>query len=228
MSTIIKVCAVWLTFVSGGVNASEVLSGKPTLEIPYQLIEYTGTTTTDTSKININDQSITITAKKGTDLYTSPDGSNTADNAPRVYFEPKSDFIFSTKVNSRFNSAYDGGAIFVYADTDNWGKLLFERFKSGENGIASTVAHGTGDDAYHSVHIGTERHLKIVRRDKTFIFYQSEDGRQWSYLRAFTLASSKPVKIGFLAQSPLSPEFIATYSNIHFEEKTISDFWQGK
>jgi len=223
MGTMVRLYVIWLAFVSCGVNASETRIDKPVLGIPYTLIEQA-----DTSKISIDDHQITIAAKKGTDLYTSPDGSSAADNAPRVYFEPKADFIFSAKVTAGFNSAYDGGAIFVYADSGNWGKLLFERFKSGANGVASTVAHGTGDDAYHTVHTSTELYLKIVRRNKGFIFYQSEDGLKWFYLRSFTLASSKPVKLGFIAQSPLSPEFVATYSDISFEEKTISDFWQGK
>tara|TARA_B100000809_G_scaffold46392_1_gene40799 strand:- start:1629 stop:1754 length:126 start_codon:yes stop_codon:yes gene_type:complete len=38
-------------------------------------------------------------------------------------------------VTEDLTTAYDGSALFIYADTDYWGKLLFERFKSGDNGI---------------------------------------------------------------------------------------------
>ena len=74
----------------------------------------------------------------------------------RIYFKTGADFIFSAKVNANFTKAYDGGAIFIYDDSKNWGKLLFERFKSGKNGIASTVTRSKGDDAYHITHDNNE------------------------------------------------------------------------
>jgi len=202
-----------LLFISLIANAEEVIKSYGDLGIPYDLI-----TESYESDIIVSDDKITILAKKGTDLYTNSDGSSSKDNAPRIFFEPKSDFTFSAKVTADFTTSYDGGALFLYADTDNWGKLLFERFKTGDNGIASTVTHSTGDDAYHYLIENNEIYLKIVRKNNSITFLYSKDGEQWSYLRSFSIVSPKAIKVGFIAQSPLSQAHKVVYSNILFNE----------
>ncbi|WP_413664882.1 DUF1349 domain-containing protein [Microbulbifer sp. CNSA002] len=120
---------------------------------------------------NIAPSKITITATKGSDLFTNADSSYQIDNAPRLLFAPNTDFIFSAKVSVDFEKNFDGAALIVYADEGNWAKLLLERFNSGKNGIASTVVYKGGDDAYH---IETQReysHLKIARKGTTYFFY---------------------------------------------------------
>ncbi|MCJ8321058.1 MAG: DUF1349 domain-containing protein [Colwellia sp.] len=202
-----------LIFLSLVANSEEVIKNYGDFGIPYDLI-----TESYESDIIVSENEITILAKKGTDLYTNSDGSSSKDNAPRVFFEPKSDFTFSVKVTANFTTSYDGGALFIYADTDNWGKLLFERFKTGDNGIASTVTHSTGDDAYHYLIDNNETHLKIVRKNNTFTFFYSRDGEQWSYLRSFSIVSPKAIKVGLIAQSPISQAHKVVYSNIQFKE----------
>jgi len=202
-----------LFFLSFVANSEEVIKSYGSLDIPYSL-----TTEGDESDIIIGEDKITILAKKGSDLYTNADGSNSNDNAPRIFFEPKSDFTLSAKVTANFTTAYDGGALFLYADSDNWGKLLFERFKSGDNGIASTVTRLTGDDAYHYLVENNYIYLKIVRKNNKFTFYYSESGEQWSYLRSCSLTSPKAIKVGFIAQSPISRSHKVVYSNIILKE----------
>jgi len=209
-SKFIMVGFYFLSFVS---NSEEGSKSYANLDIPYDL-----TTDSYESDIIIGEDKITILAKKGTDLYTNADGSSSNDNAPRIFFEPKSDFTLSAKVTANFTTAYDGGALFLYADTDNWGKLLFERFKSGNNGIASTVTRVTGDDAYHYLIENNYLYLKIVRKNNKFSFHYSENGDKWSYLRSFSLASPKAIKVGFIAQSPISKTHKVVYSNIIFKE----------
>ncbi len=208
-----KLIMTGFLFFSFFANADEVNKNDGSLDIPYNLA-----TESYESDIIIGEANITILAKKGTDLYTNADGSNSNDNAPRVFFEPKSDFILSAKVTANFTTAYDGGALFLYADTDNWGKLLFERFKSGDNGLASTVTSLTGDDAYHYLVDNNYIYLKIVRKNNTFSFHYSESGEEWSYLRSFSLTTPKAIKVGFLAQSPISKTHKVVYSNIIFTE----------
>mgnify|MGYP005992779119 CR=1 FL=1 len=208
-----KLIMAGFLFFSFFANSEEVNKNDGSLNIPYSLV-----TESYESDIIIDEANITILAKKGTDLYTNADGSNSNDNAPRVFFEPKSDFTLSAKVTADFTNAYDGGALFLYADTDNWGKLLFERFKSGDNGIASTVTRVTGDDAYHYLIENNYIYLKIVRENKQFSFHYSENGEKWSYLRSFSLASPKAIKVGFIAQSPIIKTHKVVYSNIIFKE----------
>ena len=194
-------------------NSEEVIKTPETLVIPYQwIIE------AQESTITIGQDNITIIATKGTDLYTNSDGSISTDNAPRLYFEPKSDFIFSAKITANFTTAYDGGALYVYGDSDNWAKFLFERFKSGYNGIASTVTKNTGDDSYHNIVTNNQIYLKIARKNNTFTFFYSEDGENWLYRRSFSLPSTTPIKVGYIAQSPISKYHKVVYSNIQFTE----------
>jgi len=202
-----------LFFVSLATNSEEFVEKGLTVGIPYNLIS-----DVNKSNVYISDDNITVVAVKGSDLYTNSDGSTSTDNAPRLYFEPKSDFTFSAKVRANFTTAYDGGALFVYADKGNWGKLLFERFKSGNNGIASTVTKITGDDAYHNLITDNEIHLKIMRKKDTFTFFYSEDGKDWIYRRSFSFKSPKKIKVGFLAQSPISETHKVVYSDIQFKE----------
>jgi regulation of enolase protein 1 (concanavalin A-like superfamily) len=208
-----KLIMTGFLFLSLFANSEEVNKNDGSLNIPYSLV-----TESYESDIIIDEANITILAKKRTDLYTNADGSNSNDNAPRVFFEPKSDFTLSAKVTADFTTAYDGGALFLYADTDNWGKLLFERFKSGDNGIASTITRLTGDDAYHYLVKNNYIYLKIVRKKNKFTFLYSESGEEWSYLRSFSLTTLKAIKVGFIAQSPISNTHKVVYSDILFKE----------
>lgn len=127
--------------------SDESLNKKPITikSIPYELH-----LDNQLGEVKINADKIEITALKGTDLFTNTTGEKNADNSPRLLFVPEGDFIFSAKVSAAFaETPYDGGALIVYVDSKNWGKLLFERFKSGKIGIATTVSKGSGDDAYH-------------------------------------------------------------------------------
>jgi len=202
-----------LFVLSLGVLADEVIKHDSAFGIPYGL-----TIENYESKVIMNKNNVTIIANKGSDLYTNSDGSNSKDNAPRLLFEPKSDFTFSAKIITNFTNAYDGGALFFYADANNWGKLLFERFKSGDNGIASTVTRLASDDAYHNSVVNNEVHLKIVRKNNVFTFFYSEKGEHWSYLRSFSLISPKVIKLGIIAQSPISQSHEVVFSNILFKE----------
>jgi len=202
-----------IVFVGLIANAEETIEKQNKLGIPYDLISEPHKST-----ITVSEDTVTILASKGTDLYTNSDGSKSADNAPRIFFTPKSDFIFSAKVTADFTSAYDGGALFIYGDTENWTKFLFERFKSGDNGISSTVTKTTGDDAYHNFITSNEVYLKIAREKDTFTLFYSTDGEHWLYRRSFSLISKTPIKVGFIAQSPISENHKVVYSNIQFKE----------
>ena len=83
--------------------------------------------------MKVSAEQIEIAAQKGSDLFTDTTGAKNADNAPKLLFMPEGDFIFSAKVSATFGETlYDGRALIVYADSKSWGKLLFERFKSGK------------------------------------------------------------------------------------------------
>ena len=180
-------------------------------------------------EVNVNSESIEISAQKGANLFTDTTGLKNTDNTPRLLFVPEGDFIFSARVSADFSETpYDGGALIVYADAKNWGKILFERFKSGRLGVATTVSKDSGDDAYHGARDINHQYLKIVRHDSSYIFYTSQDGKDWDFVRHFELTSTTPVSIGFTAQSPLSEKFTANFSEVNYRAGKLTNFWQGE
>jgi len=206
--------------------ADESKSEKP---ITIKSIPYDMRIDNQLGEVKVNATKIDITALKGSDLFTDTTGAKNADNTPKLLFVPEGDFIFSAKVSATFGETpYDGGALIVYADSKNWGKLLFERFKSGKIGIATTVSKGSGDDAYHGTRDTQQQYLKIVRHDSSYIFYTSDDGKNWNFVRHFELKSTAPVQIGFTAQAPIAESFSATFSEVKYRAGKITNFWQGE
>ena len=191
--------------------------------LPFALKESAGQ-----GNITASPSALTLTALKGTDLYVNADGSKVSDNTPRVLFAPTGDFIFSARVEAKFNQPFDGGALIVYGARNTWAKLLFEFGRDGKAGVSSTVAKGVGDDAHHGAREGSTLYLKIARRQDLYVFYTSADGLRWNMVRNFGLPSGAPLQIGFSAQSPLGEQFSAQFSSIRFRPDAFKDFWQGE
>lgn len=191
--------------------------------IPYPL--EAGAQVGEVKTIN---NSLNLTAFKGSDLFVGTDATNLADSAPRILFQPKGDFIFSAKVNADFKGLYDGGALLVYSDAEHWAKFLFETERPNEFTVTSTVARPDSDNSSHATIKAKSVYLKIAHTKDMFVFYTSEDGIKWNYARHFGLKTTTPVKIGFSAQSPVGEKFTAIFSDIKFREATFKDFWQGE
>jgi len=220
------ICVLPVAFVSLVAIGNEKAAAQKTLAI--SAIPYPLEAGTQAGDINIHNNTLTLTAFKGSDLFTETDGSSPTDTAPRVLFQPKGNFIFSAKVTADFNGTYDGGALIVYSDAGNWAKFLFEYSKFGKFIVSSTVAKPAGDDAYHSVEKTKSIYLKIAHAKDMFVFYTSEDGKTWNYARHFGLKTTTPIKIGFSSQSPVGDKFTASFSEIKFRDATFKDFWQGE
>ncbi|MBO9717341.1 MAG: DUF1349 domain-containing protein [Pseudoxanthomonas sp.] len=180
--------------------------------------------------VRLHPRALEIAADKGTDLFTDPAAKEAADTAPRALFVPEGDFVFSARITPRFGgAAYEGGALVAYAGPACWGKLLFERFESGHNGVATTTSRGAGgDDAYHGTREAPDQYLKIVRQGEAYIFYTSADGAAWNFVRSFALPCAGPVRVGFSAQAPFSEGFAAAFSEVRYRKGTIRDYWQGE
>lgn len=220
------ICVLATAFIGLGIIISDKLStdkNKTISTIPYKLEAHP-----ELGDFAITNNILTLTALKGTDLFTEADGLTTTDNTPRVLFQPKADFIFSAKVAANFTSAHDGAALIIYGDQLHWAKLLFNYSKDGKNIVSSMVTKAEGDEAYHSEKADSDLYLKIARKKDVFVFYTSPDGTNWDYIRSFQLKIKHPIKVGFIAQSPLSEKFTATFSDIKFEDATFKDFWQGR
>ncbi len=202
----------WLLCSAAAVLA-EPLPAIKLAAVPYALNSENLTTNAQLEK-----ERLTITARKGTDFFISPDGAQVFTNTPKVYFEPKGDFAFSAQVSGKFTHAYDGGALYVYVDATHWAKLLFEQFDSGTNGIGTLVTKGVSDDAHHGEYKSDTAYLKITRQGSIFSFFWPPDGKQWASVRRFGMDATQPVKVGFSVQSPTSVSTSVVFSDLQFKE----------
>ena len=173
---------------------------------------------------------VTLTAPKGSDMFTDPSNGQATITAPRLTFHADGDFIFSARVDAGFMAKYDGAALVLYGDDAHWAKLLFEHLDDHTNGVTSSVVDPRSDDDYHVRLPVDDRQvwLKIVRAGTMVIFYTSQDGTHWDMLRDFAFDSPVPVAIGFETQAPVGEQFTGTFTNIRFDAKTFTDFWQGE
>ncbi len=177
----------------------------------------------ENGEILVDDQQIVVKAGKGTDLFTDSIGKLHSDNVPRILFDVAGDFSLTTKIEAKFSKAYDGAAILIYQDGQHWMKFLFEKFRSGDLGVASTVVTTTGDDAYH---YSTDKEisgifLRVQRKTNSFTLLYSEDGEIWNYARSFNFDVEGPLSIGFAAQAPLSESVTAVFSDIKYINQDV-------
>ncbi len=203
-------------------------AGPPETELILPAIPHSLQADLARGSLKVDGALLTLSAGKGSDLYTNADGSKRSDTAPRLLFTPVGNFILTVRVGAAFNAPFDGGALVVYGDSANSAKLLFEHARDGSNGISSTVSKGVGDDAHHGTREGRSVYLKLARRDQLYVFYTSPDGQRWHMVRNFGLPFGSPVRVGFSAQSPLGDSFTAQFSEIRYRPVAFTDFWQGE
>jgi regulation of enolase protein 1 (concanavalin A-like superfamily) len=161
-----------------------------------------------------------------TDLFTDPFGSRKVSNAPALLFPVSGDFLLEAAVQVEFTFTFDAGVLLLWQDEDHWAKLCFEFSPKGQAMVVSVVTRDVSDDC-NSVSIGGDRvHLRIGRRGLGCVFHYSEDGKYWHMVRAFRLAD-KPMKAGFLVQSPKGEGSRAEFRAIRYREETLADIRSG-
>lgn len=220
---------LFLGLCYAGTSFAQNGSENPKLAVQLPAIPFPLTWHQLPQNYELSSTGIIIESGKETDLYSSVDGSKSTDNLPKLLFKPDSSFIFTAKVKPDFNKAYDGGAIIVYHDAENWGKLLFEQNVDGTFGIWTTVSNfKNGDDNFNGFVQEKEVYLKIAKKGPAYCFYYSLDGDKWIVLRAFPLQKSENISIGFSSQSPLGPNCKVEFTDITYRAKEFTDFYSGE
>jgi regulation of enolase protein 1 (concanavalin A-like superfamily) len=177
----------------------------------------------------VSGNGISITAGKETDLYSFLDGNYYVNTAPKLLFTPDTAFIFSAKIKPSFKGTYDGGAILVYSDAENWAKILLEQHEDGKIGLGvSLVKNKLGDDSYHAVVKGNEVYAKVVRSGKVFCFYYSTDGKIWKIVRSFPYEKFENLRIGFYSQSPKGSACTVLFDDIKYKGAAFKDYNTGE
>jgi hypothetical protein len=172
-------------------------------------------------------KTLSITGGKQTDWFANPfDGAQT-DNSSRLLFKPSVDFVLSAKVTVDFHSQWDAGVLVLYVNDALWAKLCFEMTIEKHPAIVSVVTRGISDDNNSIAIHGNSVYLKVAKAGQAIFFYASEDGVNWSIIRAFTLGKNPDLRIGFSSQSPAGDGCTTVFSDIQYLPKKV-DLWAGK
>jgi regulation of enolase protein 1 (concanavalin A-like superfamily) len=150
----------------------------------------------------INPESILIEAGEKTDMFRDPNVTYNTDNAPRLSFTADPNFVLTAEIHHDFTSKWDGGAIVLEADKLNWIKFCFEKDYTGVHRVVSVVTKGISDDCNSVAITGNQVFYKIAKAENVIILYYSGDGKKWFLIRHLQFNTNKPIKLGFMAQSP--------------------------
>jgi regulation of enolase protein 1 (concanavalin A-like superfamily) len=162
-----------------------------------------------------SDNTIIMTAGKETDLHNPANGSYFRHNAPKFLFTPDANFVFSARVKPSFENQYDGGAILLYSDNENWAKVLLQYIDKKPILGISVVRNKITDDAYF-IPQGKDVFLRITKVGKVFNFLASPDGKTWTVIREFVYHKPDELKIGFYSQSPVGNRCRVEFADITY------------
>ncbi len=171
---------------------------------------------------------LTIVAGAKTDMFRDPNVTYNTDNAPKLLFTPDSNFIFSTGIQHNFTSKWDGGAIVIIEDSLNWIKFCFEKDYTGTRRVVSVVTKDISDDCNSVAINGNLVYYKVAKADNVITLYYSLDNKKWFLVRHLQFNNKKPLKIGFLSQSPTGKLCTVQFTGIRYLAKKISDPYVGE
>ena len=172
---------------------------------------------------------LSMAAGPQTDWFYDPAGRKHSNNAPVALFSPPDEAcLLSAKVMVGFNSTFDAGVLFIYADDERWAKLCFEYATTNKPMVVSVVTRGKSDDC-NSVYIDDNSiYLRLYRQGDRLAFHYSEDGEYWHMVRHFTIGDLENVRLGFSAQAPTGEGCQVEFSEINYRAGELSDIRNGE
>jgi uncharacterized protein len=170
-----------------------------------------------------NEDGLTIDAPPSSDWFVDPSGAVAVTNAPALLGRPPDDdFLLLARVEVDAKATFDAGVLFVYANDTTWAKLCLERSPQGRMMIVSVVTRGTSDDCNSYAIDGNSAWLRAARFKRAFAFHASSDGGRWELIRHFGLPISE-VQIGFEVQSPTGNGCRATFADVAYASRQLTD-----
>lgn len=176
----------------------------------------------------INPESIVIESGEKTDMFRDPNVTYNTDNAPRLSFTADPNFVLIAEIHHDFISKWDGGAIVLEADRKNWIKFCFEKDYTGMHRVVSVVTKDISDDCNSAAINGNQVFYKIAKAGNVITLYYSADGKKWFLIRHLQFNTTKPMQLGFMAQSPTGKNCKVTFFNITYSVKKIKDPYTGE
>lgn len=172
-------------------------------------------------------QALSIRAQGRTDLFIDPQGKQSVLSAPRALAALSGDFLISARISVEFAATFDAGALLLWRDETNWGKLCFEYSPQLRPMVVSVVTHGRSDDANAHLVEGSSVWLRVARIGEACAFHASDDGQTWSLIRHFALGGEGTLQFGFVAQSPTGEGCSATFDHIRYLPERLGDIRSG-
>ena len=219
MRRIISTIAIFSLLIVSGSHAQSLKFSK----IPHPL-----SWTNKPISYKINPENIFIEAGEKTDMFRDPNVTYNTDNAPRLSFTADPNFVLTAEIHHDFISKWDGGAIVLEADKMNWIKFCFEKDYTGMHRVVSVVTKDISDDCNSVAITGNQVFYKIAKADNVITLYYSGDSKKWFLIRHLQFNTTKPIKLGFMAQSPTGKNCKVTFSNITYSTKKIKDPYTGE
>jgi uncharacterized protein len=171
---------------------------------------------------------LVIESGEKTDMFRDPNATYNTDNAPKLLFVADSNFVLTTAIAHNFSSKWDGGAIVLIADSANWIKFCYEKDYTGAKRVVSVVTKNISDDCNSMALTSDMVYYKVARAGKVITLYCSTDNKNWLLVRHLQFETTKPLKVGFLSQSPTGKKCTVTFSEIRYEAKKIKDPYAGQ
>lgn len=170
---------------------------------------------------------LTITAAAKTDWFIDPQGAVNVGNAPVLLFPTPSPCILSAQIVVDHVAMYDAGVLMVYESSSAWAKFCLELSPQGLPMIVSVVTRGVSDDCNAFV-VNGPVHMRVSKLEQAYAFHVSEDGKAWDFIRYFKLENHQNAQIGFEAQSPTGEGCTASFREICFEPRLLTDIRSGE
>lgn len=168
-------------------------------------------------------QVLTVKAGAKTDMFRDPNVTYNTDNAPKLLFQPDSNFILTTAVEHAFANKWDGGALVLKVDSLRWIKFCLEKDYTGARRIVSVVTNNVSDDANSIAITGNKAFFKMAKAGNVITLYVSTDGKKWLLVRHVQMNIPEKFSVGFLAQSPTGQSCTIRFSNIQYAAKKLKD-----
>lgn len=177
---------------------------------------------------SVKGNTLTIVAGEKTDMFRDPNVTYNTDNAPKLLFQPADNFVLTAAIQHSFINKWDGGAIVLIEDSLNWIKFCFEKDYTGARRVVSVITKDISDDCNSIAITGNKVFYKIAKADNVITLYASNDGRKWLLIRHLQFNTTKPLKLGFLAQSPTGKKCEVQFASISYVVKKIADPYTGE
>ncbi|CAL9289699.1 hypothetical protein SUDANB148_01645 [Streptomyces sp. SudanB148_2056] len=119
--------------------------------------------------------------------------------------------------------------LYVHVGERAWAKLCLE-YSPDVPTVCTVVTRGHSDDANSFTVDGKTVWLRVSRTGRALAFHASRDGKQWIFVRLFTLGDEKETGaalVGFATQSPMGEGCVVTFDHIEYRLHWPPDLRDG-